>query len=149
MSFAGKFNRGRKFDIDVSGYDTYYKLHDLAVLGDHVFPCRALFINTKGKYGPHPQIATDGYFVSLPGHMTELCKEVIGDPEAVDDINAGAVGFRIYGYETPNAKGTCYSIEWVDLGEGWTETPCELPEGAKRKVPQEVADGEEVPFTEV
>lgn len=151
MSFASKFNKGKRFDIDVTGMTSYYKLRTLyngeGIPHDHVYPVRAIFINSKGKYGDHPQVATDSYFVSLPSHMTDLCKSILADDEAIDTINRGLVGFKIYEYTTPSYSGTCYSVEWLDLANGWKEDDINLPkpDGTKDAVAT-VTEGEETPF---
>lgn len=150
MSFASKFNKGRKFDVDVTGFKNYYQLKTLynGVGEKHIYPVRAIFINTKGKYGPHGQVATDGYFVSLPGHMTDMCNQILEDAESVETINRGLVGFKIYTYTTPNSASPCYSIEWVDLAAGWKEEAVDLPapDGIRKENPAPVDEGEETPF---
>lgn len=152
MSFASKFNKGKKFEIDVTGFSSYYNLKTLftKVGSDHIYPVRAIFINTKGKYGEHPQVATDGYFISLPSHLTATCKDILADDESVETINRGLVGLKVYEYTTPNASKPCYSVEWVDLANGWTEEAVTMPDpDGTRKEQAETATveaGEEVPF---
>jgi len=152
MSFASKFNKGKKFEIDVTGFHGYYNLKTLytKVGGEHVYPVRAIFINTKGKYGEHPQVATDSYFISLPSHLTATCKDILADDESVETINRGLVGLKVYEYTTPNANKPCYSIEWVDLANGWKEEAVTMPEpdGVRKEnnADTSVEAGEETPF---
>lgn len=153
MSFASKFNKGKRFDIDVTGFTSYYSLSSLfhKVGEGHIYPVRAIFINTKGKYGEHPQVATDSYFVSLPSHMTAVCKEILADTDSVATINRGSVGFKVYEYTTPNAARPCYAVEWVDLPNGWNEDAVEMPQpdGVKKPTAESATvedDSAEVPF---
>lgn len=155
MSFASKFNKGALFTYDISNIDLYFKLKDLGA-SNHIFPVRALFINTKGRYADHPQVACDGYFVSLPAHLTDTAKEILKDEEAVKAINDGVVGFMIYAYQYMNGKekATGYSVKWLDLPENWQEDPFTLPmdkahHRKERDNGNGVEQGEETPFDEV
>lgn len=122
MGIASKFNKARKFDIDTTGFQ-YKKLSDC--FGENgakqVYRIAGIYINTKGKFDDAPVLAvTDnegfGYFVNLPSHLLDTCKEIMNDEEAVQAINKGKFGFTIYTYESNNAKGrTLYSVEFVDM----------------------------------
>lgn len=155
MSFASKFNKGALFTYDISDIDIYFKLKDLGA-SNHIFPVRALFINTKGRYADHPQVACDGFFCSLPAHMTDTVKDILKDEESIKAINDGLVGFIIYSYQYDNGKekATGFSIKWVDLPENWKEDPYTLPmEKATRRKPKEggneVVQDDTTPFEEV
>lgn len=113
MSFAKRFNT-RKFDFDTTGFG-YESLSDCYNNNgaDHVYTIRALYINTKGKFDDAPVIATDGYFVNAPAHLTAAVKEMLSDDEVIDLVNEGKCGFKIYPY-TSHEKN-CFGIEWVDI----------------------------------
>lgn len=116
MSFASKYNRNRKFDVNTSGYG-YKSLVDLFNESgeDKVYPVQAVYINTKSKFGDSPVVATDGCFVNFPKHMLESAQEILSDPEAIADINNGKVGFKIYTYHDTKYNRNCFGVEWVDL----------------------------------
>lgn len=115
-SFASRFNKSRKFDIDTTNFQ-YASLCDLFNQNgaEFVYPVRAIYINTKGKYADAPVIATDDCFVNCPSHMTETAREILADDEAIADINAGKVGFQIYGYTASKYHKDCFGVEFVDV----------------------------------
>lgn len=114
FSFASKFNTERLFDIDTSNFE-YRNLEEVYESDDEVFPVRGIYINTKGKFGDRPVIATDECYVNLPAHLLDTAREILNDTRAVQAINAGEVGFTIYAYEQRRFGKTCYSIRWVDM----------------------------------
>lgn len=116
FSFANHYNTERLFDIDTSNFE-YHNLEDIFDSVDEVFPVRGIYINTKGKFDDRPVIATDEYYVNLPAHLTETCREILNDKRAIQAINDGVVGFTIYSYEQRRFGKTCYSIRWVDVPE--------------------------------
>ena len=117
MSFASKYSHATPlFNVRIKE-PAYTSLADLfAEYGkDHVFPIAAIYINTKGMYGPQAVIAiNESTLVNLPSHLLKVCKDMIGDPEAVTSINEGHAGFKIYQYTGKN--GHCgFSVDWVDI----------------------------------
>ena len=117
MSFASKYSKASPvFNIRLNK-PAYTSLPDLfAEYGkEHVFAIAAIYINTKGKYGPQPVVAiNESTLVNLPSHLLEACEEMRKDPEAVDAINNGQAGFKVYQYSTKNGN-TGFSVDWVDI----------------------------------
>lgn len=116
MTFASRFNKSTgKFSLATAGF-SYRKLADCysEYGADKIYPIGAVFINTKSAYGDSPVIAVrDGFYVNLPKHMLNDCREMMNDDSVVADINNGLCGFTIYQY-TSYGK-TCYSVRWVDI----------------------------------
>lgn len=107
-----KYNK-TGFTINTEGFE-YKSLMNLhAVDPDRTYVVRGIYINDKGKYGPSPLFATDSCYVNLPSHLLETCKELRADREAVNAINEGHMGFKIYTYEANDRL--CYSVELVNL----------------------------------
>lgn len=117
MSFASKYSKASPvFNVQINK-PAYTSLADFfAEYGkEHVFSIAGVYINTKGKYGAQPVIAiNESTMVNLPSHLLEDCKEMRKDPEAIEAINNGQAGFKVYQYTNKNGK-TCYSIDWVDI----------------------------------
>lgn len=117
MSIAGKYNKVNKFTFQVPDDFKYKSLADL--FNDngekHVYPVKAIYINKKSRYGDAPVIATDECLVNVPSHMLDTVKEMLEDEELVNAVNDDKFGFTIYPYNTGRAKGTFYSITWVDM----------------------------------
>ena len=91
MGFASKYNKTRKFDIDTNGFEFAAPADLFNQNGkDYVYPIRAMFINTKGKYNDNPVVATDSFFVDFPAHMCDTCREILNDDEAVAAIWASS-----------------------------------------------------------
>lgn len=121
MSFAAKHNKGAiDWGIDTEGFE-YFKLADIyEIAGDDVVNLHGLFINSKNnsEYGDSCVAITSDRFVNLPQYMIHEVKEILSDPEDVEAIKAGKVGFKIRTYESEKKKGkdkTCYGVSWVDL----------------------------------
>lgn len=114
-----KFNKNKKPLFTFTGTEgfKYFKLEELYKANgpDAVYPILGWFFHT-GKFGEQPVFFTHYCFINGPAHLTEQCKEIEQDPEAVAQINAGKAGFKIRDYINSLNK-TSYSIEWVDVEE--------------------------------
>nr|DAW96392.1 MAG TPA: putative single-stranded DNA-binding protein [Caudoviricetes sp.] len=115
MSFASKFNHGKKFNFEIPKEFKYASLSDLYNNNgaEHVYPVMALYFNHKSKYGENPVAVTTAELVNLPKHLNDVCKEIVADKEAVGAINNNQFGFKIRQYERNDKP--CFSVEWVDL----------------------------------
>lgn len=112
-SFANKFNKVG-FGIDTKDY-TYCKLAELyAEDPKAVRPINGIYINNT-PLGASPVIidAAAKRLVNLPQHTAITCSAILADPEAVQAIKDGKVGYTIYEYEARGKK--CYSIHYVDM----------------------------------
>ena len=124
FSFSKKYNTERLFDIDTTNFD-YFSLEDKfeadkvdVETGEELHPVytvRGVYINTKGLYDPAPVIALDDCYINLPAHLTDTCKEMLNDREAIRAINEGHCGIRIYKYYQARYNKDCYSVEWIDI----------------------------------
>lgn len=120
FSFAAQYNSERLFDIDTAGLE-YHELQDIYTTDNDVYLVEGIYINTKGNYEDRPCVVardTKGWrgYVNLPAHLTDQCRRILKDRNAVAAINAGAVGFTIYQYTAKNYNDKlCYSIRWVDI----------------------------------
>lgn len=133
FSISKKYNKEKLFKINTDGFE-YISLEDLykeresnvlvedfedpekvkEIVEETIYQVRGIYINTKGLYDDAPVVALDSAYVNLPAHMTQICREILSDPQAIAAINAGRVGFTIYEYEKPQYHKTCYSVRWVD-----------------------------------
>lgn len=117
MSFAKKHNAGtgKLFTFNPPAHFVYKTLKDLATENplDTVYQVNAFYINTKGRYGDSPVIATNNELVNAPQHLLNIVQDVFKDAESQSLINNGYVGFKIYTYQ--NDFGTNYALEWVDI----------------------------------
>ena len=133
FSISKKYNKDKLFKINTDGFE-YLSLEDLykeresnvviedfedheevkEIVEETIYQVRGIYINTKGLFDDAPVVALDSAYVNLPAHMTQICREILSDPQAIAAINAGRVGFTIYAYEKPQYHKTCYSVRWVD-----------------------------------
>ena len=133
FSISKKYNKEKLFKINTDGFE-YISLEDLykeresniaaedfedfdevkTIVEETIYQVRGIYINTKGLFDDAPVVALDSAYVNLPAHMTQICREILSDPQAIAAINAGRVGFTIYSYEKPQYHKTCYSVKWVD-----------------------------------
>ena len=115
MSYATKFNKGNKFTFKPVDDAQYVSLEDLYNKNpEQIHDVKALYINTKSKFGDAPSVAIDPVIiVNLPKHLLETVKEMINDNECVDAINNNEVKFKIYSYKDNTFNKTCYGVKWL------------------------------------
>lgn len=117
MSYAAKFNKGKgnKFTFKTEDGVGYISLEVLFNKNpEKIYDVKALYINTKSRFGDAPCIAIDPVtIVNLPKHLLETVKEMINDSECVEAINNNEVKFKIYSYKDKNFNKTCYGVEWL------------------------------------
>lgn len=116
MSFLDKFNDKQRFDFETPDEFEYRTLSDLVtkygIEAQH--QVKALFINTKGKFGDSAVGVTDKELVNLPHYLTDTVKKMIDDEELVQMVNDGKVGFTIREY-TSKQYGKNFTIDWVQI----------------------------------
>ena len=115
MSYATKFNKGSKFTFKPADDPQYVSLEVLYNKNpDQIHDVKALYINTKSRFGDVPSVAIDPVIiVNLPNHLLETVKDMINDDVCVDAINNNEVKFKIYSYKDKTFNKTCYGVEWL------------------------------------
>lgn len=111
MKFASLNKSTAKFTYQLPENTPFKKLTELAL--DTVYPVRGLWISHKGKYGDHPVIASNEFFIDVPKHLNETVKQILADSESIDQINDLKVGVKVYEYDKDGK--TYRSINWYDL----------------------------------
>ncbi len=119
MGFLDKYNKGGvTFDIDIKGF-RFVALEDLFKRdgGKTIFGIDGLYINKKSSFGDHPVaiLIKEEFLVDLPAHLVDDVKEILQDPEAIENIKNGKVGFTIHEYDQKQYKKKCYGIHWEDI----------------------------------
>ena len=115
MAKFSKFNKMKKFDVDTSNFE-YVSLAELYNSDkDKVYTIKGIYINTKSKFGAAPVFAIDGFLVNAPSHLLETCQEMLRDDEAIDLINQGKAGFKVYIYHNDKFNLDCFGVEFVDI----------------------------------
>lgn len=72
----------------------------------------------KTKFGERPFVSLkEGMNVSLPKGQYDVCKSIIGNADAVKDINDGKCGIKFDKYFSNKFNCDCMSVEWVNIGE--------------------------------
>lgn len=118
MGLFSSLNKTKKFDFTADKDFPYISLKDLLQANDgdleHIYVIRALYINSRSKYGEQPLIAIDDAYVNIPKHMLETVKGILANDEMIDAINKGLAGFKIRPYEDKSGIDRL-SIDWIDL----------------------------------
>ena len=116
MGYFSKFNKGRKFDFDTTGFE-YRSLSELYNENgaNQVYPLTAMYVNSKSNFGVAPVFATTDCFVNIPSHMVDVVNQILADEEAIKAINEGKIGFVIYPYIQKKFNKTCYGVNFVDI----------------------------------
>lgn len=117
MSIANKYNKGSGFNFKVPETFEYVSPEELYKANgeNHVYLVKALYINRKSQYGDAPVIVTDECMVNAPSHLLDTVNDMLQDEELIEAVNNDLFGFKIYQYNTNKAKGTYYSVKWVDI----------------------------------
>lgn len=97
----------------VDGKDFPFKKLSEYKAGD-TFTIRGLYINSKGKYKPHPVAILDDVKVDLPEHLTETVKLILDDPEKCKAVDEGHCGAEVYYYDSAQRKN-CASVHLIDI----------------------------------
>lgn len=115
-SFASKHNKSN-FDVDVTNFQ-FVKLADIYKSKkeggkDVIHDCNGLWVH-KSELGDSPVCidAKNKRLVNFPSHVSDEIRDILSDPDDVQAIKDGKVGYTIYEYESHGK--TCYSIRWVD-----------------------------------
>ena len=116
MSFANRFNKGKKFNFNTEGLE-FTSLADLynANGENKEYILKAIFINTKSKFGDTPVFASDKFLVNAPSHLLDTVNEILSDASAIASINNDEVGFTIYPYKSEKFNVDTFGIKFVDL----------------------------------
>ena len=73
-------------------------------------------IFAKTKFGERPFVSLkEGMNVSLPNGWYDVCKSIIGNADAVKDINDGKCGIKFDKYFSNKFDRECMSVEWVNI----------------------------------
>ena len=119
MSIASKYNHGVHFNVQFSAEAPFTSLADLYNNNGagYVYLLRALFINSKNRYGDAPvAVVGEGenmVKVNLPRFMLDTVKNMLLDDEFIEAVNNKTVGFNIYPYDKDGR--TCFSVSWLDV----------------------------------
>lgn len=106
-----RFNKGKKFDVDLDGKKTI----KLSKMAEGQKRCvDAIMFTEKGKFGKSAFIVSGDAIIYLPKHKVRDCEEIVADGVLVEDIKAGRVGFIPVTYEDETGA-TRYSIDWCDM----------------------------------
>lgn len=113
MAFSVKSYNKATFDVDTKDFE-YAKLSTLKTDGT-TYVLNGIYVNQSPLgFSPVAIVASEKKLVNLPQHLTDTCRQILADVEAVEAINKGKVGFTVYTYDSPRRKG-CYSIKFVDV----------------------------------
>lgn len=121
--FASKYNHNGSYKYHAPKETGYINLRDMFKRDgkDATHTVKALYINTKSKFGDAPVAVTiteekdqqQVDLVNLPSYMLTLVKDMISDDKLTEAIDNGEFGFTIYEYEGKNGYG--FSADWVDV----------------------------------
>lgn len=110
MGFAKTHAHGAKFSINTEGFE-FKKISQFPL--DKELTVRGALISKGGKYGDSASLILDDCFMNIPNHMIDDVKELLGDQDAIDQVEAGLLAVSIYEYEDKNGA-IQRSIKWID-----------------------------------
>ena len=94
--------------------DLPFKKIDEIELGK-VYTVNAILFS-KSKFGERVFVSLkEGMNVDLPKGQNDVCKSIIGNADAVKDINDGKCGIKFGKYYSNKFNRECMSVEWVNI----------------------------------
>ena len=94
--------------------DLPFKKIDEIELGK-VYTVNAILFS-KSKFGERVFVSLkEGMNVDLPKGQNDVCKSIIGNADAVKDINDGKCGIKFSKYHSNKFNRECMSVEWVNI----------------------------------
>lgn len=115
MKFAETFNATgkRAFDVDTTNFE-FAKL-DTIPHGE-IVKLSGLYLHT-GRFNTQPVAicAERKQLVNFPTYMCEVTQRILSNPEAVQSIRDGKVGFTTYEYVNETYNKKCTGIAFVDI----------------------------------
>ena len=119
MSISRHNKGGVTWNINTEGF----QYHSLKELNDQLAANKAeyavlygLFINNKSKFGDSPVAIIEDSYINLPDHMVNTVKDILADPESIDQIKAGKAGLVVRSYtDEKYGRGECFSADFIDL----------------------------------
>lgn len=114
MGLADRFNKGNKIDwgFDTEGFE-FKSPSDMEL--DKVYNMHGCFITPDSGYGKGGVIICDTFLMNVPASYVDTVLEILATPEAVEQIKAGKLGFKVGTYQSKKFKRTGYSLEFIDL----------------------------------
>lgn len=109
--FAELNKTGYKWKVD--GKDFPFKRLSEYSEGDMLTP-RGFFINSKGKYKPHPVVILDDVKVDLPDHLTDTVVKLLESKEMCEAVDTGKCMLEVYKYDSAQRKD-CFSVRFLDV----------------------------------
>lgn len=82
---------------------------------DAIYIIRAIFVNTKSKFGDAPVFGIDEGLVNVPKHVLENAKTLLENEDAIKAINNGECGFKVVTYHSGTYNRDCFSVEFVTI----------------------------------
>lgn len=133
--FTDRYNHVSPFTFEGDPEAPFRKLEELFEEDSEViYPVRALYINTKSKFGDAPVAVSDNMKINLPSHMLRSVNEIMEDEEAVFLINHGKIGITPYKYEKDGKE--YFGARWADIDDPFQDTPKTKKAKGKKKEEQ-------------
>ena len=96
--------------------DLPFKKLDEIELGK-IYTVNAILLG-KSKFGERAFVSLkEGMNVDLPKGQNDVCKSIIGNADAVKDINEGKCGIKFGKYYSKKFNRECMSVEWVNIAD--------------------------------
>lgn len=72
----------------------------------------------SSKFGKRPFVSLkEGINVTLPKIQTDVCKSILGNADAIKDINDGKCGIKFGKYYSNKYDRECMTVEWVNIDD--------------------------------
>ena len=107
----GELNK-TAYQWKVDGKDFPFKKLSEYDEGD-ILTARGFFINSKGKYKPHPVVILDDVKVDLPEHLTDTVITILEDVDMCEAVDNGKCMLEVYKYDSKLKPG-CSSVRFLD-----------------------------------
>lgn len=91
----------------------YKKLADLRK--EKTYPLLGCFVTPDNGYGAGAVLITSDALINIPQRYVETIMQIRNDPECVEEIKSGKVGFHYVTFRNPKYKNEGYSLVFDEL----------------------------------
>ena len=99
-----------KWEVDNSDFP-YIKLKEL--VPDHEYPLFGMFISQDHGYGEGAVLITADYNINVPQRYVDIVKEMMSDPEVIEECNSGRGAFKYNTFESDKYHRTGYRLTFI------------------------------------
>lgn len=109
-----KFNSNQSIDWGVNTEGMKFQSLDTLKV-DQPYKVLGMFITPDNGYGQGAALITEYGLINLPQRYVDTVKEILNDPDTVEQIKEGKAGFFYNTFISKKYKRESYDVRFIDL----------------------------------